>query len=217
MALWETSELLAPVSLSPEPARSPSAPVLPVLRVVGQLSGSYILAEGPEGLYLIDQHAAHERIRYEKVKVQQAEQKPEIQGLLEPVQIELSPGNEEILESVSDMLGSFGVTLEEFGGRSYLLRAVPSVMAGSNLTEAITELLDTLASEKDPSQLLEKTAQSIACHGAIKAGQVLSMEEMRELVKQLEECENPRTCPHGRPTTIHLSSQQLQKEFGRIR
>jgi DNA mismatch repair protein MutL len=217
MALWETSGVPTAALSSPEPARSPSAAVLPLLRVVGQLSVSYILAEGPEGLYLIDQHAAHERIRYEKVKAQQAEQKPEIQGLLEPVQIELSPGHEEILESVSDMLGSFGVTLEEFGGRSYLLRAVPSVMAGSNLTEAITELLDTLASEKDPSRLLEKTAQSIACHGAIKAGQVLSMEEMRELVKQLEECHNPRTCPHGRPTTIHLSSQQLEKEFGRIR
>jgi DNA mismatch repair protein MutL len=94
---------------------------------------------------------------------------------------------------------------------------VPAVMAGSNLTEAITELLDTLASEKDPSRMLEKMTQSISCHGAVKAGQILSMEEMRELVKQLEACDNPRTCPHGRPTTIHLSSQQLEKEFGRIR
>jgi DNA mismatch repair protein MutL len=217
IALWETPEALSPAATSPDPARSPITPVLPVLRVVGQMSGCYIITEGPEGLYLIDQHAAHERILYEKVKKQREEKTPEVQGLLDLVQIELSPGHEEILESVSDMLQDFGVTLEPFGGRSYLLRAVPAVMAGSNLTEAITELLDTLASEKDPSRMLEKMTQSISCHGAVKAGQILSMEEMRELVKQLEACDNPRTCPHGRPTTIHLSSQQLEKEFGRIR
>jgi DNA mismatch repair protein MutL len=217
MALWETPEALSPTTIPSEAADSPSAPVLPVLRVVGQLSGCYIMAEGPEGLYLIDQHAAHERILYEKVKKQQAEKKQEVQGLLDPVQIELSPRHEEILESVTEMLNSFGVTLDNFGGRSYLLRTIPAVMAGSNLTEAIIELLDNLANEKEPAQMLEKMTQSISCHGAVKAGQILNTEEMRELVKQLEACANPRTCPHGRPTTIHLSSQQLEKEFGRIR
>jgi DNA mismatch repair protein MutL len=218
ISFWDKSELPAiSQQMPPEPAESLKQPALPVLRVIGQLASSYIMAEGPQGLYLIDQHAAHERILFEKVQRGQREKKQEIQGLLTPLQIELSPRHEEILESVTETLNDFGITLENFGGRSYLLRAVPAVIAGSNLAEAITELLDNLAGEKEPARLIEKLAQSLACHGAVKARQPLSMEEMRELVKQLEACEHPGNCPHGRPTTIHLSSHQLEREFGRIR
>jgi len=188
---------------------------LPILRVVGQLASNYVMAEGPEGLYLIDQHAAHERVLFEKILAQRSQQKIEIQGLLEPVNIELSPKQEEALKTKGVLLSEFGFNLEPFGARSYLLRAVPAMMKEGNLAEAVRTLLDSLVAEEEPSKREENIAQSVACHSAIKAGKSLTAEEMRELIKQLEQTNQPRTCPHGRPTMIHLSSRQLEREFGR--
>ncbi len=187
---------------------------LPVLRVVGQLSNAYILAEDPGGLYLIDQHAAHERILFEKVLKQRSQEKVEVQGLLEPMVIELNPRQEQILKDKEQTLGQFGFAVEPFGGRTYLIRTVPVLVKGTNLKESAEALLEALADDAAPAWE-ERVAQSLACHNAVKAGQVLNMEEMRELIRQLELTGQPRTCPHGRPTMLHLSSQQLQKEFGR--
>jgi DNA mismatch repair protein MutL len=189
---------------------------LPVLRVLGQLANTYIIAEGPDGLYLIDQHAAHERILYDRISAQWAQKEVEVQGLLQPITIEFSPREEETLRASKEFLAEFGFTIEHFGNRSYMIRAVPALMAKVNIIEIITALLDTLASKESPNPWEEKIAQSLACHGAIRAGQQLSNEEMRELIKQLEQTKQPRACPHGRPTMIHLSSHQLEKEFGRI-
>jgi len=208
-----STEFTTPPSLW-EP-RDTARTSLPILRVVGQLASSYIMAEGPEGLYLIDQHAAHERVLFEKILAQRSQQKIEIQGLLEPVNIELSPKQEEVLKTKSKLLGEFGFSLEPFGDRSYLLRAVPAMMKEGNLTETVRELLDSLTAEEETSRREEKIAQSVACHSAIRAGKSLTAEEIRELIKQLEQTAQPRTCPHGRPTTIHLSSRQLEREFGR--
>ena len=189
---------------------------LPVLRVLGQLANTYIIAEGPNGLYLIDQHAAHERILYDRISAQWAQKEVEVQGLLQPITIELSPREEETLRASKEFLAEFGFTIEPFGNRSYMIRAIPALMARANIIEIISVLLDNLASKESPSPWEEKIAQSLACHGAIRAGQQLSNEEMRELIKQLEQTKQPRACPHGRPTMIHLSSHQLEKEFGRI-
>ena len=189
---------------------------LPVLRVLGQLSNTYIIAEGPDGLYLIDQHAAHERILYDQILAQWAQKEVEVQGLLQPITIEFSPREEETLRASEEFLAEFGFTIEPFGNRSYMIRAIPSLMAKSNIIEIITALLDNLASRDSPNTWEEKIAQSLACHGTIRAGQQLSNEEMRELIKQLEQTKQPRVCPHGRPTMIHLSSRRLEKEFGRI-
>ena len=189
---------------------------LPVLRVLGQLVNTYIIAEGPDGLYLIDQHAAHERILYDRISAQWAQKEVEVQGLLQPITIELSPREEETLRVSKEFLAEFGFTIEPFGNRSYMVRAIPALMARANIIEIITALLDNLASKQSSNPWEEKIAQSLACHGAIRAGQQLSNEEMRELIKQLEQTKQPRACPHGRPTMIHLSSHQLEKEFGRI-
>jgi DNA mismatch repair protein MutL len=188
---------------------------LPVLRVLGQLANTYIIAEGPNGLYLIDQHAAHERILYDRVLAQWSQKEVEVQGLLQPITIELSPREEETLKASEEFLAEFGFTIEPFGNRSYLIRAVPALMARANIIEIISALLDSLASKESPNPWEEKIAQSLACHGAIRAGQQLSNDEMRELIKQLEQTKQPRSCPHGRPTMIHLSSHQLEREFGR--
>ena len=189
---------------------------LPVLRVLGQLANTYIIAEGPNGLYLIDQHAAHERILYDRISAQWAQKEVEVQGLLQPITIELSPREEETLRASKEFLAEFGFTIEPFGNRSHVIRAIPALMARANIIEIISALLDNLASKESPNPWEEKIAHSLACHGAIRAGQQLSNEEMRELIKQLEQTKQPRTCPHGRPTMIHLSSHQLEKEFGRI-
>jgi DNA mismatch repair protein MutL len=189
---------------------------LPVLRVVGQIANTYIIAEGPDGLYLIDQHAAHERILYDRISAQWAQKEVEVQGLLQPITIEFSPREEETLRANKEFLAEFGFTIEPFGNRSYVIRAIPALMARANTIEIITALLDNLASKESQNPWEEKIAQSLACHGAIRAGQQLSNEEMRELIKQLEQTKQPRACPHGRPTMIHLSSHQLEKEFGRI-
>jgi len=189
---------------------------LPVLRVLGQLANTYIIAEGPSGLYLIDQHAAHERIVYDRISAQWAQKEVEVQGLLQPITIELSPREDETFKASKEFLAEFGFTIEPFGNRSYMIRTIPALMAKSNIIEIISALIDNLASKGSPNPWEEKIAQSLACHGAIRAGQQLSNEEMRELIKQLEQTKQPRACPHGRPTMIHLSSHQLEKEFGRI-
>jgi DNA mismatch repair protein MutL len=189
---------------------------LPVLRVLGQLANTYIIAEGPDGLYLIDQHAAHERILYDRILAQWSQKKVEVQGLLQPITIEFSPREEETLKASKEFLAEFGFAIEPFGNRSYLIRAIPALVARANIIEIISALLDSLASKESLNPWEEKIAQSLACHGAIRAGQQLSNEEMRELIKQLEQTKQPRACPHGRPTMIHLSAHQLEKEFGRI-
>jgi len=200
------------------PDSIPSAPTpamsLPVLRVLGQLDNSYIIAEGPDGLYLIDQHAAHERILFEKIRQQRSQWDIEVQGLLEPMTLEVSPRQEAILKSRYQDLAEFGFAIEPFGDRTFLIRALPALIHDKDWTGMLRELLDSL-SRGDKGDWAEDVTITMACHGAVRAGQSLSEPEMRELVRQLEQCATPHTCPHGRPTMIHLSSGQLKKEFGR--
>ena len=188
---------------------------LAVMRVLGQLLGSYIVAEGPDGLYLIDQHAAHERIVFEQVKQQRAQRQVEIQGLLEPVTFEVSPKQETVLSAHYRELTEFGFAVESFGRRIYLIRTVPHLISNGDWQGVLRELLDSLSGDGEGDRE-EKIAIVIACHsGAVRAGQVLTGDEMRELVRQLEQTSNPHTCPHGRPTMIHISNLQLRREFGR--
>ncbi len=199
---------------SPQEAPQPMLKYLPVLRILGQIATSYIVAEGPDGLYLIDQHAAHERILFEKVREQRSRREMEVQSLLEPVTLEVSPRQEAVLKSHYGDLAEFGFLLEPFGDKTYLVRAVPNLLEGKDWTAMLRELLDSVSGD-ERGDWGNKVAASIACHGAVRSGQKLSDDEMRELVRQLEPLANPNTCPHGRPTMIHLSSKQLAKEFGR--
>ncbi|MFC1924931.1 DNA mismatch repair endonuclease MutL [Chloroflexota bacterium] len=195
------------------PGAAPSG--VPILRVLGQLAATYIIAEGVDGLYLIDQHAAHERVLFEKILAQQEQRGVEIQALLEPLPIELSAKQEELLRARGEILTQFGFDIEPFGGRSYLIRAVPAVLGMEEIMEAVKEAFKSLEDESDSRSGEEKLALSLACHSAVRAGKLLTQEEMRALVQQLERATLPRTCPHGRPTMIHLSSGRLEREFGR--
>ncbi len=187
--------------------------MLPVLRVVGQVMGNYILAEGPDALYIVDQHAAHERILFEKLSRDSSEQL-EVQGLLEPFSLDVTPPESAVLKTRLDYIKSLGFALEEFGSATYLVRAVPAVVAEGEWREALTEILDTLSSE-DKSRWREKIAASLACHSAVRSGKILSEKEMAALIRELEKTEVPMTCPHGRPTVIRMSKAELEKTFGR--
>ncbi|MCD6519219.1 MAG: DNA mismatch repair endonuclease MutL [Anaerolineae bacterium] len=193
----------------------PQTERLPMLRVLGQLAQTYIIAEGPGGMYLIDQHAAHERIRYEELKAQRERAEVASQELLEPLPIELSPRQATLLEAHLEDLALYGFEIIPFGGSTFLVKRVPAQLVGQAIAAAIMELLDAAIDGGKDFSWEEQTLITLACHTAIRAGQTLSLEEMRTLIQQLEKTSLPHTCPHGRPTMIHLSQAQLEKEFGR--
>jgi len=196
-----------------EPAQR-LASELPPLRVMGQMGATYIVAEGPDGMYLIDQHTAHERVLYERYLKEQEGGTLEVQGLLEPRVVTLSAGRREMFQERVDDLAELGFALEPFGEGSWLLRGVPTILRGEDPLAAFLEVVDSLE-EQGGGGIRERVAVSLACHSAVKAGQTLSHDEMRELVRQLEATSSPRSCPHGRPVVLHLSLEQVEREFGR--
>ncbi len=209
----------APVPRPPENDQAPSSPpitlpwnALPALRVLGQMGGTYILAEGPDGLYIIDQHAAHERIMFEKIERQRRERGVEVQGLLESVTFEAAPREDSLIKGHLDDLKGFGFSLEPFGGTTYVIKSAPAGLDGRGCLAALREILEAPA---DGASMAERIAQSLACHSAVRAGKALDIEEMRALVRELEQTAYPHTCPHGRPTMIRMALSQLEREFKR--
>jgi DNA mismatch repair protein MutL len=187
----------------------------PPLRVVGQLKLTYIVAEGAGGMFLVDQHAAHERILFDRISQQSRERGTESQSLLAPVTVELTPSQAEILANNQESLLEYGFGLEPFGDGSFLLRTVPAVLATEDPAKSLLDILDIAAFEGMMRQKEDLMAASIACHGAVRAGKSLTVEEMGALLEQLEATPNPHTCPHGRPTMVHFSSYHMEREFGR--
>ena len=211
--LWQHG-VEAEVQTRATAATAPPRVSLPLLRVLGQVANTFIVAEGPDGMYLLDQHAAHERVLFEEVCRARQGSAVHVQGLLEPVLAELSARQEEALLAHRETLAEHGFQLEPFGERAYRIGAIPAVLAGRDAAQALGELLDALAEETaEPSA--DRVAATLACHAAVRAGQSLALEEMRELVRRLEQTEAPHTCPHGRPTTVHLSGSWLAQTFRR--
>jgi DNA mismatch repair protein MutL len=202
--------------MPPVPVQStPMREQLPMLRVLGQVRQMYIIAEGPDGLYLIDQHAAHERILFEQLQTEKAAMSVSTQNLLEPLPIELLPQQRRPLEAMAEHLAAFGFDIAPFGGDTYLVRAIPTTLTPGEVPGVIAELLDVAAEGRDPVVTAEQALDIIACHSAVRAGQTLALDEARELIHQLEKTTSPYTCPHGRPTMIHLSTAQLERSFDR--
>ncbi len=168
-------------------------------------------------MYLIDQHAAHERILFEQMLAQRAGQRLPVQQLLEPVVLDLAPEQAATVAEELETLNRLGVAIEPFGGASYLVRSVPAVLSGQNPQAALAEIVDGLAANTDPvGGTHEDQLITLICkRAAIKGGTALSMAEMQELVRKLEACRSPRTCPHGRPTMIYVSARDLARRFGR--
>lgn len=197
----------------------PALPVggVPLLRAIGQVGGLYLVAEGPDGLYLIDQHAAHERVLFEQFMQAVDARRVEAQGLIEAKTVELDPPQAELLEEQLEVVRSLGFDVEPFGGRSYRLRAIPAVLGPVDPVQALLSVVEEIEEDEAPLAA-EREARIVArvCkRAAVKAGQVLSLAEQQRLLRDLEGCQSPRTCPHGRPTMIHLSVDTLERQFGR--
>ncbi len=208
---------MQPKADAAQPSQRPLIPhrALPVLRVIGQIKATYIAAEGPDGMYLIDQHAAHERVLFEMTKEAARSGTPSIQGLMEPATVDLTPEQIEIVQAHRASVNGLGFELEEFGGTTFVLRGVPALLVSEDPPAALRDVLDLMAEGGGYESWEERAAYSLSCHGAIRAGKTLTSHETEELVRQLEQCSQPHTCPHGRPTMIHLSAARLEEEFGR--
>jgi DNA mismatch repair protein MutL len=190
---------------------------LPIMRVIGQVGASYIIAEGPEGLYLIDQHAAHERILYEQFLAQRRGQEVASQGLVAAATIYLSPSQSHLVEENLPLLTALGFEIEPFGPNAFRVRAVPAILSRSDPAGALAAVVADLENETTPlqSETEALVIKRVCKTAAVRAGQTLSREEMEAMIQQLEACAVPHTCPHGRPTLIHLSAAQLARQFGR--
>ncbi len=212
-------ELSSDPTAIPEGAEAPTMPrTLPLLRVVGQIGAAYIVAEGPAGLYLIDQHAAHERILYEQFMAEFARQHTIAQYALAAQTVQVAPDEAHLIEANLPLLGELGFELEPFGPNVFIIRSVPAILSDSDPVEVVAGIVDDLEQGAKPGEdsIEAKIVLRVCKSAAVKAGQILSFEQMQGLIRQLERTQSPLTCPHGRPTMIHMSTDQLEHEFGRI-
>ncbi len=202
----------------PAAATEPGLPtgMLPLLRLIGQVGLAYLVAEGPDGLYLIDQHAAHERVLFERFLKQRGDPIP-AQALLEPVTIHLPPAAASLLQNQLAVLDQLGFQVEPFGPNTFRVRAIPALLTGADPQAAVRVVVEDFEEDEAPlqSEIEARLIARICKRAAVKAGQALSAEEQRALLSDLEACRSPRTCPHGRPTMIHLSVDLLERQFGR--
>ncbi|HPC05447.1 MAG TPA: hypothetical protein PLI60_01880, partial [Anaerolineaceae bacterium] len=189
---------------------------LPLLRLIGQIGTTYLVAEGPDGLYLIDQHAAHERVLFEKL-MEQRSTEVIMQPLLQPVTVQLAPHQAASLADSLDALNSLGFLVEEFGGNAFRVRALPAVFSSSDPETLLRAVIEDIEEDESPmqSEIEARIASRVCKRAAIKGGTVMAQEEQLALLRDLEKCQSPRTCPHGRPTMIHLSVDLLERQFGR--
>ncbi|MCL4867410.1 MAG: DNA mismatch repair endonuclease MutL [Anaerolineae bacterium] len=226
---WDTPSTAQPSILMPhDPQPSPPSALtahtstLPIMRVIGQVGASYIITEGPDGLFLIDQHAAHERILYEQFLAaweQTNGQSPlPSQGLVTGVAVHLVPAQATLLADYLPNLEHLGFQIEPFGPNTFMVRGIPALLRRADPAQAVQAIVADLEQGDKPLQakIEARIILRVCKTAAIKAGQTLTPQEMEALIHQLERCHNPHTCPHGRPTLIHLSVAQLAKEFGRI-
>ena len=189
------------------------------LRVVGQLHNLYIVCESDGGLVLIDQHAAHERILFEQLKQRGDARPPAAQKLLVPETLELNFREAEILAQMLSELKNLGLDIEPFGKNTFVIKAVPALLSGQDLRPMIHEIVEKTAAVGSAPGLedtLDQCRMVMACHGALRANQQLSDAQIRELLHQLDQCENPAHCPHGRPSWIRWDLNTLEKLFKRL-
>ncbi len=213
-------QLMEEETVADEETQPTAQPQLPgsgvrLLRLVGQVGSAYLVAEGPDGLYLVDQHAAHERVLFERFLNQR--KNPSSQILLEPVSVELPSALSVLLEKQIAILKELGFEIEPFGPEVFKIRAIPSLLLGSDPAAALRAVVEDFEEDEKPleKEIQAKLVARICKRVAVKAGQILSIEEQQALLRDLEACQAPRTCPHGRPTMIHLSIDLLEKQFGR--
>ena len=195
------------------------APSLATLKPLGQVRESFILAVNPEGLWIIDQHVAHERVLFERILKQRAAQKVESQRLLMPLVLELTPAQQAVFEEISEELNQNGFEAEPFGARSIAIKMAPAGVEAPQIEKMLHELLEQLAHEEQNLNLEKiraRIAASIACHAAIKVNMPLEQNKMEWLLAELSKTDCPMSCPHGRPVVLRYSLKDIQRAFKRI-
>ncbi len=190
---------------------------LPLLRLIGQVAATYLIAEGPDGLYLIDQHAAHERVLFDQLMTQYHAAAVPTQALVQPVAVEFPAEKALILSQQLPGLRKLGFEVEDFGPNAFLVRSVPAVFAAGDPQAVLQALVEDFEEDEEPlaAEIEAKIAGRVCKRLAVKAGKILSESEQKALLLNLEASQSPRTCPHGRPTMIHLSAALLERQFGR--
>jgi DNA mismatch repair protein MutL len=197
----------------------PTLSALGTLRPLGQIRNSFILAVNEDGLWIIDQHVAHERVLFERVLKQRGAMKVESQRLLMPIVLELSPAQKAVFTEISDELARNGFEAEPFGARSVAVKLAPAGIEASAVEHMLHELLDQFSSEEQSLNLEKirtRIAASIACHAAIKVNMPLEQNKMEWLLAELAKTDHPMACPHGRPVVLRYSVKDIQKAFKRI-
>jgi DNA mismatch repair protein MutL len=212
-----------PLNLEPPVSPLRPAPLITNrlgLRVLGCVGHLYIVAESPEGLVLIDQHAAHERVLFEQMLRRMALQNPAAQQLLFPVTLEFLPREADFVLAQIEPLQQAGVGITRFGPSSFLVDALPAMVKARDVAEFIRTIVTDLQQEggetRKGRRLSEEVVAKTVCRHAVKANDALKPEEWDNLLHDLLACDLPYTCPHGRPTMIQLSSAELDKKFGRV-
>jgi len=191
---------------------------------IGQIFNSFIILQGVDNIIFIDQHTAHERILYERLLSKMRDSRIEVQTMLLPVNIELPSKESLVLQSNLDNFKKLGFDIESFGENSFVIRSVPSILSGDDCKQAVKDILDKLlVSEANLSgseqrrtgfdEVINKMILVMSCRGAVKAGQILSIEEMSSLIKELMNTNRPFTCPHGRPIALSIEKGQILKGF----
>lgn len=214
-----TNEAFMDLLPSNEEGESPKLPAFPRLDPIGQMHGTYLVAQNEEGLYLIDQHAAHERINYEYYYERFGNPAEASQELLVPITLEFTPSEAGIIADKLSLFEQSGVFMEAFGGNTFLVRAHPHWFPSGDEKGIVEEMCEWVLSEKkavDIAKLREKAAIMCSCKASIKANQGLSVQEMETLIDRLAGCRNPYTCPHGRPIVVSFTTYELEKMFKRV-
>ena len=189
------------------------------VRILGQMHESYIIACDSEGLLIVDQHVAHERILYERLAGARLRDEVETQGLLVPQTMELAPHQLAVVDAVLPELARNGFQVEHFGGSAVLVRAVPAIARDSDCHKLLNEIIDGLEAEDrtvDVDRVRDRIAVSTACHAAIKVNMALSLEKMQWLLDELGRTRIPTNCPHGRPVILRFSLYEIERNFGRV-
>ena len=190
----------------------------PVTKILGQIHNTYIIVEAYEGMYIIDQHAAHERIFYERFYNKFNNDQIISQPLLVPIQLELTLSEIELIKKYKNKLKNLGIILENFGGNSFLIQEVPSIIKKRSSKEVVKEIIDNILNKGEAlerAELIDEIITYMSCRTAVKAGDKLENIEIKKMIKELFSTSNPYRCPHGRPAFINLDKNDLEKGLGR--
>lgn len=213
--------------MRPSPAPEPSPMQIPVwekrffrdLSVIGQFRETYILCEAGDNLIIIDQHAAHERIYFEQLRFRAQEVRQASQRLLIPETLDLNHREADILRNLIPSFEAVGIEIEPFSGNTFAVKSLPAFLAGKPVTPMISEVLEKTAEigvAAGMDGIVTESLMIMACHGAIRAHRKLSPQEIRHLLAQMDACDTPANCPHGRPTWIQWPARFLEKSFHRV-